>query len=92
MDVRRVVARWQEKNDARNKPNGSVATVVLPCEESPLIPYQVAFASSSGTFLPITRQLHLLGLGSFEGRQHCGMDVCISLSSSLYLDQLTSYP
>ncbi|KAF7791248.1 hypothetical protein EIP86_002262 [Pleurotus ostreatoroseus] len=54
MDVRRVVARWQEKRDARSRSNGS--------------------AQASGTFLPLTRQLHVLGLGLFEGRQHCGMD------------------
>ncbi|KAI0797790.1 ribonuclease H-like domain-containing protein [Abortiporus biennis] len=30
--------------------------------------------SVNSTFLPITRQLHLLGLSPFEGRQHCGID------------------
>ncbi|KAJ3556641.1 hypothetical protein NM688_g1912 [Phlebia brevispora] len=67
MDVRRVVAKWQEKTDLRSKSKGSVA-----------------FSSPSGTFLPITRQLHLLGLGSFEGRQHCGMDVCILISKRFF--------
>lgn len=33
-----------------------------------------------GTFLPMVRQLHILGLGAFEGRQHCGRDVRIVLS------------
>ncbi|KAI0078183.1 hypothetical protein K474DRAFT_967896 [Panus rudis PR-1116 ss-1] len=27
-----------------------------------------------GMYLPIPRQLHLLGLSPFEGRQHCGID------------------
>ncbi|PSR88914.1 hypothetical protein PHLCEN_2v5063 [Hermanssonia centrifuga] len=34
----------------------------------------VAFTSPRRKSLPITRQLHLLGLGAFEGRQHCGID------------------
>lgn len=29
---------------------------------------------AQGTFLPITRQLHILSLAPFEGRQHCGID------------------
>ncbi|KAL4251632.1 3'-5' Exoribonuclease [Abortiporus biennis] len=57
MDVRRLVARWQDKHDPHRKPK-----------------VQSSFAQPQGTFLPITRQLHLLGLSPFEGRQHCGID------------------
>lgn len=57
IDVRRVVARWQERNDPHMR-----AKAPGP------------FSQSRGTFLPIVRQLHVLGLGEFEGRQHCGMD------------------
>lgn len=31
-------------------------------------------AIPTGTYLPMVRQLHLLGLGPFQGRQHCGQD------------------
>ncbi|KIP04762.1 hypothetical protein PHLGIDRAFT_75411 [Phlebiopsis gigantea 11061_1 CR5-6] len=54
VDVRRVVAQWQQRSEQLHKPRPSVA------------PY--------GTFLPMVRQLHILGLGAFEGRQHCGRD------------------
>ncbi|KAI0083989.1 ribonuclease H-like domain-containing protein [Irpex rosettiformis] len=57
LDVRRVVARWQERNNITRKSRSSNG-----------------FTASRGTFLPITRQLQLLGLGAFEGRQHCGID------------------
>ncbi|KAI0685487.1 ribonuclease H-like domain-containing protein [Cytidiella melzeri] len=57
LDVRRLVARWQEKNAPTRKARSSTA-----------------FSHSRGTFLPITRQLQVLGLGAFEGRQHCGID------------------
>ncbi|KAI0340609.1 hypothetical protein BDW22DRAFT_1360017 [Trametopsis cervina] len=57
LDVRRVVARWQERNDTAKKAKS-----------------QSLFPQSRGTFLPITRQLEVLGLGAFEGRQHCGID------------------
>ena len=82
MDVRRVVARWleHEQNEARKKAGGTVTTVFIRLKERIPILDQVSFASPSGTFLPITRQLQLLGLGSFEGRQHCGMDVRIAYS------------
>ncbi|CAL1704142.1 unnamed protein product [Somion occarium] len=33
-----------------------------------------SFPQPQGTYLPIPRQLHLLGLAPFEGRQHCGID------------------
>jgi len=57
MDIRRLVARWQEKHDPHKKPKG-----------------QQSFPQPQGMFLPITRQLHLLGLPPFQGRQHCGID------------------
>lgn len=49
----------------------------------PCAPLQGPFSQSRGTFLPIVRQLHVLGLGEFEGRQHCGMDVRIQIMPGL---------
>lgn len=72
VDVRRLVGRWIEKHtDPTKKPKPQVhADRFHTC----LRAHTLRLLQQS-TFLPITRQLHVLGLAPFEGRQHCGIDV-----------------
>ena len=84
IDVRRVVSRWQEKHDPPAKrPKVRSLDSIRVFSIDVQIPLQSAFPQPQGTYLPIPRQLHLLGLSPFEGRQHCGLDVSGCLSSCL---------
>lgn len=77
MDVRRVVAQWQQRSDPHLKARSSVCpSHTISPQGRADTPQQMA---PMGTFLPMVRQLHLLGLGAFEGRQHCGRDVRLPL-------------
>ncbi|KAK7693238.1 hypothetical protein QCA50_002804 [Cerrena zonata] len=76
IDVRRVVSRWQEKHDPPAKrPKVRNLNPIRVSDTNVQVPLQSAFPQPQGTYLPIPRQLHLLSLSPFEGRQHCGLDV-----------------
>ena len=72
MDVRRLVGRYLEKHADPSKKTRP------PVRATPYTHVTISHSMRrcyQGTFLPITRQLQVLGLAPFEGRQHCGIDV-----------------